>query len=145
MLKEFRDFALKGNVVDMAVGIVIGASFGAVVNSLVGDILMPVVGLVTGGTDFSNWLLVLKDGAPAGPYATLAAAQEAGAVTLNAGTFLNVVVTFVIVASSLFLVVKAMNAARRMQAAAPPAPVAPVAPTREEVLLTEIRDLLKRT
>ena len=140
MLKEFRDFALKGNVVDIAVGLVIGAAFGAIVNSLVGDIIMPLVGLVTGGVDFSERFVVLKEGAQAGPYATVAAAKAAGAVTLNIGVFINLIVNFVIVAFALFMVVKAMNAARRQKEAAP----APPAPTKEEVLLTEIRDLLQR-
>lgn len=140
MLKEFRDFALKGNVVDMAVGIIIGAAFGAIVNSLVGDVIMPIVGLVTGGVDFSERFVVLKEGAQAGPYATVAAAKAAGAVTLNIGVFINLIVNFVIVAFALFMVVKAMNTARRQKEAAP----APPAPTKEELLLTEIRDLLQR-
>lgn len=140
MLKEFRDFALKGNVVDMAVGIVIGAAFGAIVNSLVGDIIMPIVGLVTGGVDFSERFVVLKEGAPAAPYATVAAAKAAGAVTLNFGVFINLILNFVIVAFALFMVIKAMNTARRQKEAAP----APPAPTKEELLLTEIRDLLQR-
>lgn len=140
MLKEFRDFALKGNVVDMAVGIVIGGAFGAIVASLVSDIVMPLVGLITGGVDFSERFIVLREGAQAGPYATVAAAKAAGAVTLNFGLFLNLIVNFAIVAFALFMVVKAMNAARRQKEAAPP----PAAPTKEEVLLTEIRDLLQR-
>jgi large conductance mechanosensitive channel len=139
MLKEFRDFALKGNVVDMAVGIIIGAAFGAIVASLVSDIIMPLVGLVTGGVDFSQRFIVLKEGAQAGPYATVAAAKTAGAITLNFGLFLNLVLNFAIVAFALFMIVKAMNAARRQKDAAPPP-----GPTREEVLLTEIRDLLQR-
>jgi large conductance mechanosensitive channel len=140
MLKEFRDFALKGNVVDIAVGLVIGAAFGAIVNSLVGDIIMPLVGLITGGVDFSDRFVVLKEGAQAGPYATVAAAKAAGAVTLNIGVFINLIVNFVIVAFALFIVVKAMNAARREKEAAP----APPTLTKEEILLTEIRDLLQR-
>lgn len=141
MLKEFRDFALKGNVVDMAVGIVIGGAFGAIVASLVGDIIMPLVGLVTGGIDFSQRFIVLKEGAQAAPYASLAAAKTAGAVTLNIGMFLNLIVNFAIVAFALFLVVKMMNAAQRQKAAEPPPPAGP---TKEETLLTEIRDLLQR-
>ena len=140
MLKEFREFAVKGNVVDMAVGIIIGAAFGAIVNSLVGDVIMPIVGLVTGGVDFSERFVVLKEGAQAGPYATVAAAKAAGAITLNIGVFINLIVNFVIVAFALFMVVKAMNTARREKEAAP----APPAPTKEELLLTEIRDLLQR-
>jgi large conductance mechanosensitive channel len=139
MLKEFRDFALKGNVVDMAVGIVIGAAFGAIVASLVSDIIMPLVGVVTGGIDFSERFIVLKEGTQAGPYATVAAAKAAGAATLNFGLFLNLILNFVIVAFALFLVIKAMNSARRQKEAAPPP-----APSKEEVLLTEIRDLLQR-
>ncbi len=140
MLKEFKEFAMKGNVVDLAVGVIIGAAFGAIVNSLVADIIMPIIGVATGGIDFSNRFALLKDGSPAGPYATLAAAKAAGAVTMNFGAFINLVLNFVIVAFCLFLVIKAMNSARR---APEPAPAAPPAPTREEVLLGEIRDLLR--
>jgi large conductance mechanosensitive channel len=139
MLKEFRDFAMRGNVVDLAVGIVIGVAFGAIANSLVTDIILPVVGLATGGLDFSQRHVVLREGTPPSPYVTLAAAKDAGAVTLNIGMFLNLVVNFVIVAFALFVVVKAMNAVRRGREAAAPAP----APAREEVLLTEIRDILR--
>jgi large conductance mechanosensitive channel len=141
MLKEFREFAMKGNVVDLAVGVIIGAAFGAIVNSLVADVIMPVIGLATGGIDFSNRFILLKEGAPAAPYATLAAAKAAGAVTINIGAFINLVVNFVIVAFVLFLVIKAMNSARRNPE--PEAPTAPIAPTREELLLGEIRDLLR--
>ena len=140
MLKEFREFAMKGNVVDMAVGIVIGAAFGAIVNSLVTDIVMPLIGAMTGGIDFSERYLLLKDGVPPGPYATIAAAKTAGAVTLNVGTFANLILNFVIVAFALFMVIKAMNRARRQRVPEPPP--AP-APSRETQLLTEIRDLLK--
>jgi large conductance mechanosensitive channel len=138
MFKEFREFAMKGNVVDLAVGLVVGAAFGAIVNSLVADVIMPLVGLVTGGIDFQNWFVLLKEGKTPGPYASLAAAKAASAVTLNAGTFINAIVSFVIISFSLFLVVKGMNAARREQAAAPTS-----APTPSEALLAEIRDLLK--
>ena len=138
MLKEFRDFALKGNVVDMAVGIIIGAAFGAIVNSLVTDIIMPIVGLATGGIDFSQQHLLLKQGTPPGPYATIAAAKAAGAVTLNLGLFVNLIITFVIVAFALFMIVKAMNAARRKRADEP----VPPGPTPEQKLLMEIRDAL---
>lgn len=141
MFKEFKDFALKGNVVDMAVGVIIGAAFGAIVNSLVTDIIMPLVGLATGGIDLSQMMVVLKEGTLPGPYASLAAAKTAGAVTVNIGLFINFIVTFVIVAFVLFMVVKAMNAARRTKQADPPAPPAP---TPEQKLLTEIRDLLQR-
>ena len=141
MLKEFREFAMKGNVVDMAVGIVIGAAFGAIVTSLVADLVMPLIGIITGGLDFSARYLLLKDGVPPGPYATPAVAKAAGAVTLNIGNFISLVLNFIIVAFALFMVVKAMNTARRAPAA--PAPAAPPPPTKEEVLLTEIRDLLR--
>jgi large conductance mechanosensitive channel len=140
MLKEFKEFALKGNVVDLAVGIVIGAAFGAIVNSVVQDVMMPVIGLITGGVDFSQRFVLLRDGMPPGPYASIAVAKTAGASTLNYGLFFNAVVSFVIVAFSLFVVVKAMNAARRTRPEAPPAPPAP---TNEERLLGEIRDLLR--
>jgi len=141
MFKEFKEFAMKGNVVDLAVGVVIGGAFGAIVNALVADLIMPTVGLITGGVDFSNMFAVLKAGAAgAAGYATLAAAKADGAVTLNYGVFLNAVVNFLIVAFALFLVVKAMNSARRQEAAAP-AP--PPEPTPTEKLLGEIRDVLK--
>jgi large conductance mechanosensitive channel len=142
MLKEFREFAMKGNVVDMAIGIVIGAAFGAIVNSLVTDIIMPIIGLATGGIDFSERYLLLREGTTAGPYATVEAAKTAGAVTLNVGAFIGFIVNFLIVAFALFVVIKGMNAARRAPEA-PAAPAAPPAPTREEVLLGEIRDLLR--
>ena len=141
MLKEFKEFAMRGNVVDMAVGIIIGAAFGAIVVSFVGDVLMPIIGLVLGGVDFSNLFLLLREGAAPGPYPSLAAAKEAGAVAVGYGVLINTVVNFLIVAFALFLVIKGMNATRKQQAAAP-AP--PPAPSKEEVLLTEIRDLLAR-
>ncbi|HVT47158.1 MAG TPA: large conductance mechanosensitive channel protein MscL [Vicinamibacterales bacterium] len=141
MFKEFKEFAMRGNVVDMAVGIVIGVAFGAIVTSFVGDVLMPVIGLLTGGVDFSNKFILLRDGAAtAGPYASLAAAKAAGAVTLAYGTFINTIVNFIIVAFALFLVVKAMNTVMKKAEA----PAAPPAPTKEETLLTEIRDILAR-
>lgn len=139
MLKEFKEFAMRGNVVDMAVGIVIGVAFGAIVSSAVGDVLMPVIGLALGGADFSNQFIVLRDGAIPGPYASLAAAKEAGAVTLAYGMLINALVNFLIVAFALFMVIKGMNRLKRKEEAAPPAP-----PTKEETLLAEIRDLLAR-
>jgi len=143
MFQEFKEFALKGNVVDMAVGIVIGAAFGAIVTSLVTDIVMPVIGLLTGGMDFSDRFILLKDGAKeAGPYASLAAAKAAGAVTLNIGAFISLILNFLLVALALFMVIKAMNSARRKPAAAA-APAAVQPPSKEQLLLTEIRDLLK--
>ncbi|MEM7358017.1 MAG: large conductance mechanosensitive channel protein MscL [Pseudomonadota bacterium] len=143
MFKEFKDFAMKGNFVDMAVGIVIGAAFSTIVKSFVDDIIMPVVGVLTGGVDFSNMFFVIKGGAEGVAYSTVAAAQEAGAVTINYGLFINAMVTFVIVAFALFIVIKGMNAA---QAAAEEeeAAAAPAEPSDEVKLLTEIRDALKR-
>lgn len=140
MFKEFKEFALKGNVVDLAVGVIIGGAFGGIVNSMVADIMMPIVGLVSGGVDFSQRYALLADGKTAGPYVSLEAAKAAGASTLNYGVFINAVVNFVIIAIVLFMVIKAMNAAKREEAAAPPAPPAPSA---EATLLGEIRDLLR--
>jgi large conductance mechanosensitive channel len=140
MLQEFKEFIVKGNAFDLAVGVIIGGAFGAMAGSFVTDIMMPPLGLVMGGTDFSNIFVTLKDGAKAaGPYPTLAAAKDAGAVTLNVGAFLNTVINLVIVGFVLFLLVKGINAARR-PAVAP----APAAPPEDVVLLREIRDALKR-
>jgi large conductance mechanosensitive channel len=122
MLKEFKEFALRGNVVDMAVGIIIGAAFGTVVKSLVDDVLMPPIGLLLGRADFSNLFVVLREGARPGPYPSVAEARAAGAVTLNLGLFVNAVVAFVIVAFAVFLLVRSVNALRRREAPAPPAP-----------------------
>jgi large conductance mechanosensitive channel len=141
MLKEFKEFAMRGNVLDMAVGIVIGAAFGTIVNSLVTDVIMPPVGLALGGVDFTNMFVTLRDGAKAaGPYASLAAAKDAGAVTLNYGLFVNSIVSFLIVAFAIFMVVKGANSLKQQQAEAP---AAPPAPTADQKLLAEIRDLLK--
>lgn len=112
MIKEFKEFAMKGNMLDMAVGIVLGAGFSAVVNSLVNDILMPPIGLLLGGADFAELFILLKAGDPGGPYASIALAQEAGAVTLNYGVFVNAFVNFLIVAFALFMVVRVMNRMR---------------------------------
>jgi large conductance mechanosensitive channel len=140
MFKEFREFAIRGNVVDLAVGVIIGAAFGTIVNSLVNDVIMPPIGLLLGGVDFSNLFIVLKEGTKApGPYASLAEAKAAGAVSINIGVFINALINFTIVAFAVFLVVKGVNAARR---ATPPEP-AEAAPTPQEKLLMEIRDLLK--
>lgn len=141
MLEEFKKFAMRGNVVDLAVGLVIGAAFGAIVSGFVDQLLMPAIGLMTGGTDFSNLFVLLREGTPPGPYASLEAAKAAGAVVLGYGVFINAIVNFLIVAFALFLLVKAMNSLRAKEEAAP---AAPPAPTKEEVLLTEIRDLLAR-
>ena len=115
MLKEFKEFAVKGNAVDLAVGLVIGTAFGAIVASLVNDIIMPLVGLLLGDVDFAQLFIVLKEGASPGPYATVEAAAEAGAVTLNYGIFVNAIVYFLIVAFSIFLLVKGMNKLRRSE------------------------------
>jgi large conductance mechanosensitive channel len=122
MVKEFREFAVKGNVVDMAVGIIIGAAFGTIVKSLVDDVIMPPIGLLLGNVDFSNLFLVLKAGATGGAFATLAEAQAAGAVTLRYGVFINAIVSFLIVAFAVFLLVKNINRMKRQEAAPAPAP-----------------------
>jgi len=139
VFKEFKEFAMKGNVVDMAVGIIIGAAFGAIVNSLVTDVVMPIIGAATGGLDFSSRYVLLKDGMPPAPYATIAAAKAAGAVTINIGVFISLVLNFLLVALVLFMMIKGINQLRRT----PPPALAPPPPTNEERLLGEIRDLLK--
>jgi large conductance mechanosensitive channel len=135
MLKEFKEFALRGNVVDMAIGIVIGAAFSTIVKSLVDDMIMPPIGVLTGGVDFSNIFLPLNGG----DYATLAQARQAGAPTLNIGLFINNLIAFLIVAFVLFMAVKAMNQLRRKQEEAP---ATEPPPSREAQLLEEIRDAL---
>jgi large conductance mechanosensitive channel len=137
MFKEFRDFAMRGNVVDMAVGIVIGGAFGKIVSSFVNDVLMPPIGLAMGGVDFTTLFLNLSQGG----YETLAAAQEAGAPILTYGNFIQTVVDFLIVAFAIFMVVRAMNKLKKAEEEAPPPP--PPGPSAEEKLLGEIRDLLK--
>jgi len=133
MFTEFKAFALRGNVIDLAVGVIVGAAFTTIVSSLVSDLLMPPLGVLLGGIDFSDFFFVLK-----GPHAeTLAAAKQAGAVTLNYGLFINAVIRFIIVAFAIFLLVRWIN---RLFAASKSAPAAP---TKSEELLTEIRDLLK--
>ena len=137
MWKEFKEFAVKGNALDLAVGVIIGAAFGGLIASLVKDIIMPPLGLLTGGLDFSNQFVVLK-GAPNGAsFATAADAAKAGAITWNYGNFITLIINFVIVAFVLFLVIRLVNRLVRAEAAKPPAP------SRQEELLTEIRDLLK--
>jgi large conductance mechanosensitive channel len=128
MLKEFREFAMRGNVVDMAVGIIIGGAFGTIVKSLVDDVIMPPIGLVLGGVDFSNIFLALKDGAVPGPYASLLDAQKAGAVTVNVGVFLNAVISFLIVAFAVFLLIKSINRLKREEDPAPAAPTTKTCP-----------------
>lgn len=140
MLQEFRDFALKGNMLDMAVGIVIGVAFAAVVTSLVNDLLMPPLGLALGGVDFVDLFVILREGSPAGPYATLAQAEEAGAVTLNWGRFVNGLMIFLLVALALFFVIRGFNRLRRQQEEKADVPSEPPA---QETLLREIRDLLQ--
>jgi len=135
MLKEFKEFAMRGNVVDMAVGIIIGAAFGKIVTSFVNDVIMPPIGLLMGNVDFSNLFVNLG-----GDYTTVAAAEEAGGPIIKYGLFINTVLDFIIVAFVIFLVIKAMNKMKRQQVQQPPAPPAP---TTEQKLLTEIRDVLK--
>ena len=122
MLKDFKEFAMRSNVVDMAVGIIIGGAFGTIVKSLVNDVLMPPIGLLLSGVDFSNSFAVLKRGATPGPYAALADAKAAEAVTINYGVFLNAMVSFLIVALAVFLLIQTINAMRRQEQAAPAAP-----------------------
>lgn len=122
MIKEFKEFAVKGNVVDMAVGIIIGAAFGTIVSSLVADIIMPPIGLVLGNVDFSNLFVVLKQGVPEGPYATLGDASKAGAVTFRYGQFVNALVNFTIVAFAIFIMVKQINRLKKSEQALPPPP-----------------------
>lgn len=140
-IREFREFAVRGNVVDMAVGIIIGGAFGTIVNSLVSDVLMPPIGLLLGGVDFTDLFLVLKG---EGDYSTLAEATAAGAVTLNYGVFINRVVSFLIVSFAVFLLVKSINRLKRQQAEEETAPV-PEATPEEILLLREIRDSLRKS
>ena len=137
-MKEFKEFAMKGNVMDMAVGVIIGGAFGKIVSSLVDDVLMPIIGKVTGGVDFTNLFVTLGDG----EYATLAAAKEAGAAVLAYGQFIQNIIDFLIVAFCIFLMIKGMNKLNRKKEE-PEQPAAPAGPTQEE-LLAEIRDLLKQ-
>lgn len=122
MLKEFKEFAMRGNVVDMAVGIIIGAAFGQIITSLVNDVLMPPIGLLFGSVDFSNLFMVLKEGTATGPYASLADAQAAGAVTLNYGLFVNTIISFAIVAFAVFLLIRSINRLQRQEEAPPAEP-----------------------
>jgi large conductance mechanosensitive channel len=122
MLKEFKEFAMRGNVVDMAVGIIIGAAFGTIVNSLVSDVVMPPIGLLLGRVDFANLFFVLRQGTVAGPYSSLAQARAAGAVTINYGVFINAITSFIIVAFAVFLLVRSINRLKRQEKPAPAAP-----------------------
>ena len=141
MIKEFKDFAMRGNVVDLAVGVIIGAAFGKIVDSLVKDVIMPPIGVLLGKVDFSNLFVVLSNPAPGTAYASVDAAQKAGAVTLNYGMFINVCISFVIVAWAVFLMIKLMNRLKREE---PAAPAAPAEPPEEVKLLREIRDALAK-
>ena len=146
MMQEFKEFAMKGNVVDLAVGVIIGIAFGKIVTSMVNDILMPPIGKMMGGVNFSDLFInldptkVAKDGAV---IKSIAQAKEAGAAVIAYGSFVNTVIDFAIVAFCVFMVIKAMNAMKRRPAPTPAAPAAPSEPTKEEKLLAEIRDLLK--
>jgi large conductance mechanosensitive channel len=139
MLKEFKEFAMRGNVMDMAVGIIIGAAFGKIVTSLVSDVVMPPIGLLMGNVDFSNLFLNLSLDAE---YASIAAAEAAGAPIIKYGLFINTVLDFVIVAFAIFLLIRALNQLKKKQEAAP---AAPPTPSAQEKLLAEIRDLLKQS
>lgn len=139
MVQEFKQFALKGNVMDMAVGIIIGGAFGKIVSSLVTDVVMPPIGKLMGGVDFSNLFVALDP--QKGPFKTLADAKAAGVATLNYGLFINTVIDFTIVALAIFVMIKGMNAMRKRE---DEKPATPVEPTADVKLLTEIRDLLKK-
>ncbi|UOO77777.1 large conductance mechanosensitive channel protein MscL [Neisseria sp. Dent CA1/247] len=142
LAKEFKEFIMRGNVIDLAVGMVIGTAFSGIVKSLVDDVIMPPIGILIGGVDFSNLFITLKDGAaaPEGGYPTLAAAQAAGAVTLNVGLFINTVISFLIIAAAIFVVIKMINKLKREA----PAEEAPAEPSEEILLLREIRDSLNK-
>jgi large conductance mechanosensitive channel len=133
MLQEFKEFAVKGNVVDLAVAVIVGGAFGKITSSLVNDVIMPPIGLLLGGVNFSELAITLKD-----------ATEEAAAVTINYGLFLQTVIDFVIIAFVIFMVIKGINASKRKKEEAPAAPPAPPEPSNEEKLLAEIRDLLKK-
>ena len=138
VFKEFKEFAMRGNVVELAVGVIIGAAFTSIVDSVVKDLINPVIGLLIGGIDFSNMFVVIKSAVKDAVYPTLKAAQDAGAVTINYGMFINATIKFVIVAFVVFMLVKSLNKLLK------PTPGAPVTPPRQETLLEEIRDLLKK-
>lgn len=138
-MQEFKDFAVKGNVVDMAVGIIIGGAFGTIASTLVSEVIMPPIGILLGGIDLSNLFVTLQEGSSPGPYATLDAAKEAGAVTMNVGKFLNSVISFLIVAFVVFILIKQVNKLKKEEPEK-----APAAPPEDIVLLREIRDSLKK-
>lgn len=136
MLKEFKEFALRGNVIDLAIGVIIGAAFGAIVTSFVNDIIMPPIGVLLGGVDFTDLFINLGEG----DFPSLAAAKDAGAPVIAYGAFINTVINFLIIAFAIFITIKQVNKLMTK----PKAPAAPAAPPRSEVLLEEIRDLLKK-
>ena len=142
MFKEFKEFAMRGNVLDLAVGVIIGAAFTSIVDSVVKDVINPVIGLLIGGIDFSNMFITLKPAAEGAMYATLKMAQEAGAVTINYGMFVNALIKFLIVAFVVFMMVKSLN--KLLKPPVPAANTPPPPPPAQEVLLREIRDLLKK-
>lgn len=142
MLKEFREFAISGNMLDLAIGVVLGGAFGGVVNSIVSDLLMPIIGLATKGMDFKNQFLILNNPDPSKTWTSLDALQKAGGSALGYGQFITVILNFAIVAFALFIIVKGINKMKRAKAAAEEA--APAAPSADVLLLTEIRDLLKK-
>ena len=138
VLKEFKAFAMKGNVLDLAVAVIIGGAFGKIIASLVADIIMPPIGLLMGGVSFTDLKFILKE-----PVLDAAGAVTTAAVSINYGNFIQVTVDFLIVAMAIFMMIKAMNSMKKKEVAAPEAPAVPAAPTKEETLLTEIRDILK--
>ncbi len=138
--KEFKQFAMRGNVIDMAVGIIIGAAFGKIVGSVVNDIIMPPIGFILGGVNFTDLKIVIKDAVPAGMDAAGNAIPAIAAVSLNYGNFIQVIIDFLIIALAIFMMIKIMNKLKKKEEAKP---AAPPAPSKEELLLTEIRDLLK--
>lgn len=138
MIEDFKKFIMRGNVIDMAVGIIIGAAFSTIVKSLVDDILMPFLGLITSGIDFKDIFWTLKEGATPGPYLSLKMAKDAGAITMNAGVFINSIITFLFVAAAVFMLVRFMNRLYKREEATDPKP------TPQEILLGEIRDILKK-
>lgn len=141
MMKEFKSFAMRGNVLDLAVAVIIGGAFGKIITSFVNDVLMPPIGLLLGGTDFSKLRLILKPAQEAVMNGDTVVTPAIAEVAIKYGTFINTVLDFIIVAFSIFMVIKAFNSMKKKEAAAPPPP--PPGPTKEEVLLTEIRDILK--
>lgn len=143
MIKEFKSFAMKGNVLDLAVAVIIGGAFGKIITSFVNDVLMPPIGLLLGNADFSNLMIVLKKGSAAVMEGDKIITPAVSEVALRYGAFGNTVLDFLIVAFSIFMVIKAFNSMKKKEVATPAAPPAPPAPTKEEILLTEIRDLLK--